>query len=309
MVDVAMSLTDEGNRPDRDIPRGLAQWATPQEPRRRSPAGGDPRHLRLGREPRRGPRERVAHLTSVATATGNWRPAMDGLRFQASAIWERLTEEDREEFLATDAGAWNVLRHRMAPSSAVLLRELHTAGRMTVDSGSVAEVSSLPRGGLRVPSNGTVREVGWVVNCTGPLTDVRELGDPFIDDLLRHRGGASLAVASTAGHGRAHQDGRLIGADGTHATRRCGPWRMRRGELWESTAIPEIRTQSLAVATRRARRRRAAAPSPGRWPAGQRAPPRRPPSRSTRAAHLDDSRSGSRLQRGTRASHAPAVRR
>jgi uncharacterized NAD(P)/FAD-binding protein YdhS len=250
MVDVAMSLTDAGNRPDRTLHSVSRNGRLPKS------HADDPLLAAIPDISDWGTtlaevREHVSrHLTSVATATGNWRPAMDGLRFQASAIWDQLSESDREEFLASDAGAWNVLRHRMAPSSAVLLRELRAADRLTVDSGSISEAAPLPQGGLRVTlSDGTVHEVGWVINCTGPQADVRELGDPFIDDLLRHRGGASLAVASTAGMGLRTRQGRLVGADGTSDAPLWTLGAMRRGELWESTAIPEIRTQSLAVAT------------------------------------------------------------
>ena len=117
------------------------------------------------------------HVLGVVRASGDWRPAIDGLRFQVSSLWERLSGADRVAFLAHDAGRWNVLRHRMAPSSAAFTRELRGAGRLTVASAEVADARPLPRGGVEVTlTDGTVRAVGWVVNCTGPQADVRLLG-------------------------------------------------------------------------------------------------------------------------------------
>ena len=190
------------------------------------------------------------HVLGVVRATGDWRPAIDGLRFQVSALWERLSSADRLAFLAHDAGDWNVLRHRMAPSSAAFTRELRGAGRLTVAAATVADARPLPRGGLAVTlTDGTVREVGWVVNCTGPRADIRLLGDPLLDDLLTRRAGITLATTATAGMGFRTTQGRLLDSAGTTDAPIWVLGALRRGELWESTAVPEIRGQASAVAT------------------------------------------------------------
>ena len=102
----------------------------------------------------------VEHIEGVERATGDWRPAVDGLRFQVAHLWARLSEGDRERFLAEDAGRWNVLRHRMAPSSRVVLRELWYAGRLDIGSGEVSDAKPLAEGGLRVTSP-TGRPATW----------------------------------------------------------------------------------------------------------------------------------------------------
>lgn len=55
-------------------------------------------------------REVARHVSGVARATGDWRPAVDGLRFQVSHLWGRLDDDARAEFLAQDAGCWNLVR-------------------------------------------------------------------------------------------------------------------------------------------------------------------------------------------------------
>ena len=189
------------------------------------------------------------HLEQVARAGGDWRPAMDGLRVRVSTLWSRLGEADRLRFLADEATAWNVLRHRMAPSIAHVLHELRCAGRLVVDAGQIASSMPLTGGGVRVGlADGTSRDVGWVVNCTGPQTDVRLLGDPFLDDLLRPRAGGALATVATAGMGVRTDRGRLLGEHGV-ADQPLWTLGALRRELWESTAVPEIRSQALALAT------------------------------------------------------------
>jgi hypothetical protein len=138
----------------------------------------------------------------------------------------------------------------MPPSSAVLIDALRSSGRLEVGAAEVVDAAPLAGGGLAVQlSDGTRREVGWVVNCTGPRLDIRELGNPLLDDLLRPRAGGSLATVATAGMGFATDGGRLVDSAGSTEAPLWTLGALRRGELWESTAVPEIRIQALAVAT------------------------------------------------------------
>lgn len=189
------------------------------------------------------------HVEQVRAAVGDWRPAVDGLRLRAAELWQRLSEQDREQFLASDAGRWNNHRHRMAPASRQRLDDLLGDGRLSVARGAVVGAEPLQQGGLRVHlADGSSQEVGWVVNCTGPARDVRLLGNPVLDDLLRSRPIPALAVPATAGMGVRTVDGRVLDAAGTTDAPLWTLGALRRGELWESTALPEIRAQAAALA-------------------------------------------------------------
>lgn len=249
MVDVVLSLTRPGARDDRRV---LAVSRTGELPATHAD------ELQLAAIPDveewgsdlAGIRDSVAeHVTRVRASGGDWRPAMDGLRFRVSELWQRLSEDDRTEFLSTDASDWNRVRHRMPPSSAAVLRELATADRLRQRAASVVDAAPLSEGGLRVTlSDGSVHDVGWVVNCTGPALDVRLLEHPLLDDLLTTRGGVSLAQAATAGMGFRTRDGRLLDSTGRADAPVWTLGALRRGELWESTAVPEIRSQALGLA-------------------------------------------------------------
>lgn len=189
-----------------------------------------------------------AHLREAEVATGDWRPGLDGLRHRVQDLWGRLSETDRHAFLARWAGPWNRIRHRIPGASAHRIDGLVALGRLTTSAARVVKVSELPDG-LRVHlTDGTVRDVGWVVNCTGPNADVRLSGNPLVEDLLRPRETGSLAVAATAGMGFRTRAGQLLGSEGRVAAPVWVLGALRRGELWESTAVPEIRVQAAAVA-------------------------------------------------------------
>ena len=109
----------------------------------------------------------------------------------------------------------------------------------------MVDARPLPRGGVAVTlTDGTVREVGWGVNCTGPQADIRLLGDPLLDDLLSRRAGVALATTATAGMGFNTDRGRLLDSAGSAEAPVWVLGALRRGELWESTAVPEIRSQA-----------------------------------------------------------------
>lgn len=250
MADLALTLTDERARPDRvlhaisrngRLPRAHATSLKPAVIPEVGDWGDTLADIRA---------HAADHLARVKQSNGDWRPAVDGLRFRLATLWERLDEDDRAAFLADGAGAWNLLRHRMPPSTAVVLRELAKASRLQIGAGEVDDAEPLPRGGLRVTlRDGRSLDVGWVVNCTGPRLDVRTLGNPVVDDLLRARHDGALATPATAGMGVRTDNGRLVDAHGSTDAPLWTLGALRRGELWESTAVPEIRTQSLALAT------------------------------------------------------------
>jgi uncharacterized NAD(P)/FAD-binding protein YdhS len=250
MVDVVLSVTGPSQRPDRRVHAVSRHGELPKRHADQLQLAAIPEIDDWG-DTLESYRARTAeHVARVQEATGDWRPAIDGLRTVVQALWQRLGEEDRVEFLRTDASAWGRVRHRMPPGSADVIAALQSSGTLTMDAGSVADAEPLTGGGLRVTLlDGSVREVGWVVNCTGTSQVVAPGADPLLDDLLRPRAGVSLGMVSTAGLGLQTRHGRLLdSAESTDAP----IWTLgsvRRGELFESTAIPEIRTQAAQVAT------------------------------------------------------------
>lgn len=249
MVDVAFSLTDGGNRPDRVVHAVSRTGRLPHVHAPQQQLAAIPDISEWGHTL---DEVRVAvdrHVAEVRSTTGDWRPALDGLRFRVQELWGRFSEEDKARFVADHAGEWNVHRHRMAPTSRVRLDALEAEGRLRLGTGRVVDAAPLPAGGLRVTlDDGSTHDVGWVVNCTGPQADLRRLGNPVIDDLLRERGGAALADAEAGGLGLRTREGRLVASDGGTDAPLWTLGALRRGELWETTAVPEIRLQAAAVA-------------------------------------------------------------
>jgi uncharacterized NAD(P)/FAD-binding protein YdhS len=130
----------------------------------------------------------------------------------------------------------------MAPELGAALADRQQRGLLTVRAASVAAATD--SGGSLVVglSDGTSVRADLVVNCTGRYGAVESGADPLVAALLA-RGAArrdplGLGLATQRG-------GRLASAEDLPAWT-LGP--LRRGELWESTAIPEIRDQAAEIA-------------------------------------------------------------
>jgi uncharacterized NAD(P)/FAD-binding protein YdhS len=233
-VDVALTL-DAPDRPIVMVSRhGLLPTAHVQPPRAPLPVDGDlPTTLA-------GARRLVRALVAASVAaSGDWRPAIDGLRPYTAGIWSLFSDADRAEFVARHARRWEVARHRMAPAVAARIAAMRADGRLTVRAGAAPD---------------EVAPGEWVVNATGPDPDARR-ADPLLRTLIA-RGTAApgpigLGLATDA-------DGRLLDASGAVVPGLYTLGATRRGQLWESTAVPELRAQAYALAMMLADRSRVA---------------------------------------------------
>ncbi|HWB67726.1 MAG TPA: FAD/NAD(P)-binding protein [Mycobacteriales bacterium] len=185
-----------------------------------------------------------SHMAKAKARYGDWRPAVDSIRPITQRLWAGLDDADRAEFAALDARAWDALRHRVPPASASVIADARQAGVLRTHRGRV--LSAHPNGvGLAVTlSTGETVSVGAVVNCTGPCDRPADSPDPFIGRLLER----GLARPGALGIGfEAAGDGRVLPRSGSSLS----IWTLgalRKGALWESTAIPEIRDQAAALA-------------------------------------------------------------
>jgi uncharacterized NAD(P)/FAD-binding protein YdhS len=179
------------------------------------------------------------------TEPAGWPAAMDAARDQADAVWARLPEAEQAKLLRRGLSAWTVHRHRMAPAVAERFSSLARRGLIRVEKGTVAAVEADDHGAVVRTRDGKAHRAGLVVSCTGPSADVGRTTDPLLRHLLDtgtvalgpHRMG--LAVDAC---------GRLLDPDDRP---RPGLWTLgplRKGTLFETTAVPEIRAQAHALA-------------------------------------------------------------
>jgi len=190
------------------------------------------------------------HVRALEREGIDWREVVASLRPVTPRLWETLSTVERRRFLRHARAYWDVHRHRVAPDLHDRFESLRADGALHLSAGRVRRlalddegvaVTIAPRSGRGIQR----LQVAAVVNCTGPESDVRHLGDPLLDTLLAN----GDVRADPLGLGlETDRDGRLLRADGRPdgALWLAGP--LLKGRYWEATAVPELRVHAARAA-------------------------------------------------------------
>jgi uncharacterized NAD(P)/FAD-binding protein YdhS/predicted metal-dependent enzyme (double-stranded beta helix superfamily) len=207
----------------------------------------DPSHPLKMRELVRTLREQVERAADKGI---DWRQVIDGLRPSIAHIWERLSLSERARFLRHVRPFWEIHRHRMAPAVAEQLGQLRARNILELTAGALVSAEADAHGiditlSCRGSSMTRRLRVAWVINCTGPGIHHRRSTHPILRPLLN----SGILCDDPLGLGlHTDADGRAIKADGAVHSNLLIAGTLRKSTLWESTAVPELRQQSAAVA-------------------------------------------------------------
>jgi uncharacterized NAD(P)/FAD-binding protein YdhS len=200
------------------------------------------RYLRLTR----------GYVAELAARGADWRDAISALRSITPTLWQALDILEKKRFLRHVQAYWDIHRHRTAPASGEQLSRLLETGQLQVAAGRLRRLS-VSAGGVSVlwQPRGSTREarleVGSVINCTGPQSDITRLSDPLMRSLLAQ--------------GLVRPDPLRLGLDVDDSDRvldnagrpssvisYTGP--LLRARDWEGTAVPELRVAAQRLADR-----------------------------------------------------------
>ena len=206
-------------------------------------------------------RELLRAVRRKIKAGAFWRDVIDSLRPQSQALWQYLSVADRRRFLRHLRPYWDTARHRAPAESIALKDRLEAEGLLVCHKGRIASIEAGKDGGLDVTYHprGTPKgearllRVRYVANGTGVATDCLRTGDPLVRNLLDR--GLARPDALRLGFA-ADPGGRLLPArepvrsdsEFDHEIFALGS--IRRGSLWETTAVRELRQQAAEIAAR-----------------------------------------------------------
>ena len=180
----------------------------------------------------------------------DWRDIVSSLRSVTPQLWASLPPAEKRRFLDRLRPYWDTHRHRAAPEMGRMLERLRAEGRLRMVAGRVLryeESAGRVRVRIRAAKSGAeeVLDVGRVLNCTGPCSDLSRVQDPLVKSLRE----SGAICPDTTKLGLATDDrGRALGANGeaNPALFVVGP--LLKGRYWEHTAVPELRIGALQCA-------------------------------------------------------------
>jgi uncharacterized NAD(P)/FAD-binding protein YdhS len=190
-----------------------------------------------------------AQAEAADDAGSGWRAVMDSLRPVIQQIWQSLPLKEQRRFLRHARPYWDVHRHRVAPAIGAWLADQLQGGKISTHAGRITEYAEAPDGvdvSYRDRQTGALEHlrVDRVINCTGPECDCRKVDSPLLASLLRQklaRHDALFLGLDVA------PDGALIDAQGVASDLFFAVGPIRKGNLWESTAVPDLRIQVAEV--------------------------------------------------------------
>lgn len=258
MLDVAIALSTRGHR---GPIHALSRRGLLPQPHRESasaPAHHD-RPATLASWPRTALgllRELRREVHDAARRGVDWREVVTSIRHDTTALWQSLPREERVRFLRHVRSYWETHRHRSAPATSARIEALRDAGQLRIHAARLDSYHPTADGvRVRIRRRGVdaveTLEVARVINCTGPDTNLARVRDPLVQN-LRQQGmirpdDLGLGLDTT-------ESGAVIDASGS-ASRDLflvGP--LRKGQLWEHTAVPELRAEAVTMAERLADR-------------------------------------------------------
>jgi uncharacterized NAD(P)/FAD-binding protein YdhS len=157
----------------------------------------------------------VLRVVKANLKSFEWRLVIDGLRPHTQFLWGNWSVIERSQFLRFVRPLWDIHRHRISPLHLQIIDELKSSGRL--------EIKAI---GFRPFSPKTK----MIVKCYG----LSQLKNAFMQKLIEKK-----IVTEDCFHLGIESQKKWI-----HT---IGP--LKRGVLWESTAVPEIRVQAKRLAT------------------------------------------------------------
>lgn len=175
--------------------------------------------------------------------------AVDKLRPHTQKLWRGLSTEDKEAFLRQYGARWNVTRHRIAQSIHSTLTDRLDSGSLQVIPGTIESLTTTEKS-IDVHYRGgqgeeCVLSGNFVVNCTGPQSRFSKSNIPLFENLLAR---SVISVDDMDMGIRVDDDFAVLGKQRSPVGNMFAIGPLLKGTLWETTAVPELRSQAMRVA-------------------------------------------------------------
>jgi uncharacterized NAD(P)/FAD-binding protein YdhS len=186
----------------------------------------------------------VRKMREEANRVGSSQPIIAAMRPHLQELWKAMSVASKRRFLRHLRPFWEVHRHRIPEAHAVALDALRESGRLILTAG---RLRSARKEGDKITveylhGRGIVQEIFDVAMCcAGPESDIRRTEIPLVQNLLRRRIirpgplGLGIDVLESSLPRDAQQRFRILGP-------------LQREQLWEITAVREIRSEAVRLA-------------------------------------------------------------
>lgn len=173
------------------------------------------------------------------------RAVIDSLRPNIQQIWKSLSKTDKSRFLRHINPIWNVIRHRMPESTYETLQLMQQSGQLEFIKGDIKSIQE-SNGSLKIDiydkskKSNQQLDANFVINCIGPESNYKRINQELIKNLLD----SGLITCSDNLICIRTNGWNIVDTSGEEMTNLMAIGPVLKGELFESTAVPEIKVQA-----------------------------------------------------------------
>lgn len=191
------------------------------------------------------------HIKLVREYGVSAEPIIDSLRPHTQKIWKSLSEKEKELFMSRLRHLWGVARHRIPLHSHDKIQQLIIDSKIHINSGKIIDITESKEFVTveffdKKENKAKKINVSRVINCTGPETDLMNIDKSFLKNCLLK--GITKQDKLKLGITTDTETFQVINADGKPHANLFTVGSNLKGELWESTAVHELREQAEKLA-------------------------------------------------------------
>lgn len=178
-------------------------------------------------------------------------PIIDAFRPNVEKVWQQFSEEEKAKFMGRIRHIWGVARHRIPFVSYDKIMKEQINQQLEILAGKLVELNKSNEGNKvtlwdkRLKSNKEFL-VGSVINCTGPETKITATKNDLLKQL--YADGMISQDSLNLGLRANTKTFRTINAENQENEHLFAIGSLLKGELWESTAVNELKNQAKELA-------------------------------------------------------------
>lgn len=193
----------------------------------------------------------LKHVRLVRDFGVSAEPVIDSLRPHTQRIWKSLTPGEKRIFMSRFRHLWGVARHRIPLHVHDKIQQLRVAGILHIRSGRICDMQENGEGVLvkfHDKRSGREQEQLYsrVINCTGPETDLMKVEGSFLKHCLLK--GILIQDELKLGVRASTDTYNIMSSQKEFHHNLFTAGSNLKGELWESTAVNELRIQAEKLA-------------------------------------------------------------
>jgi uncharacterized NAD(P)/FAD-binding protein YdhS len=188
------------------------------------------------------------HIKRAEEQGIDWRAVIDSLRPHTQQIWLDLPVAEKRYFKQHLSRYWNVARHRMPVEASIVLERMRAEGRLEVLKGRLKKIDFDARFDVEYQTDGVASSINVdaIINCIGSESNFEKLDSALVRNMYSR--GYIRNDALNLGID-ALPNGVVVGKNGEASEMLYTLGTALKGVLWESTAVPEIRSQAHGLAS------------------------------------------------------------